>query len=212
MKCDVCGLEYSMTHNCGGIPVAVALPTDMPEEEIPPPSGFLPLHYAREALLIAAWNGDAIRRASRDRKALVYGVFVWISANSISVLVATVLASAGHPLRLLPTLVDLTWLLVTGAVLSLLQVGLCFLVAKWFMGAEGRFINVLRPLLLGSVVYVLAAIPYAGLYLSALAWICVFAMVFQVVADVEAFSAYLLSIIVGLAFRVLESKLFGLLG
>lgn len=212
MKCDVCGLEYSMTHACGGPPLAVVLPTDAPEEETPPPPGLLPLHYAREAFLIAVWNGDAIRRASRDRKALGYGIFVWLIANSVSVLVPTVLASAAHPLRLLPILVSLIWVLVTGAVLSLAQVGLCFLAAKWFMGAEGRFINVLRPLLLGSVVYVLAVIPYAGLYLAALAWICVFAMVFQVVADVEALSAYLLSTIVGLAFRVLESKLFGAFG
>lgn len=80
------------------------------------------------------------------------------------------------------------------------------------MGAEGSFVAVPRPLLSGSVVCLLVAIPYAGPFITAIRWICVFAMVFQVVADVEALSAYLLSLVIGRAFRVWESALAGTFG
>lgn len=184
-----------MTHNCGGASPVIVLPTDTPKEVTPPPSGFLPVYYARESFLIATWNAEAIQRASRDRQALPYGIFVWLIANSTYVLLTMALASGGRPLKLLPTIVAVIWLLVTAAVLSLAQVGACFLIAKWFMGGEGRFVEILRPLLLGSMTLILLAIPYVGVYIAAIAWICVFAMVFQVVADVDAFSAYVLSIV-----------------
>ncbi len=77
------------------------------------------------------------------------------------------------------------------------------------MGGEGRFVEILRPLLLGSITLILVAIPYAGVFLGAIGWICVFAMVFQVVADIEAFSAFVLSIVVGLVFSALQSGLLG---
>jgi hypothetical protein len=202
-------MEYSMIHNCSGAPVAVVLPSEVTQEAPPRPSGFLPLHYAREAFRIAAWNSDAIQRASRDQNALVYGIFVWLIANSISVLVLEALSPARPPLQVLPAIVGLIWFLTINAAFSLAQVGVCFLIAKWLMGGEGRFVEVLRPLLLGSITLILVAIPYAGVFLGAIAWICVFAMVFQVVADVEALSAYVLSIIVGLVFSALQSGLLG---
>ena len=207
MKCDVCGMEYGMTHNCAGAPPTIALPSEVADEPMPRPSAFLPLHYLREALRIAIWDGDAIRRVSRDRQALPYGIMVWAIANSVPILFLGALSSAGHSFDALPVLIGLVFLLVRSACFSLAQVGACFLIAKSFMGGEGRFVEILRPLLLGSVVYLLLAIPVAGIFFAAIEWICVFAMVFQVVADVEAFSAYVLSIIVGIAFRILESKL-----
>lgn len=209
MKCDVCGLEYSMTHNCGGAPRAVVLPTALTDEVTPPPSGFLPLHYVREALRIAVWNGEAIRRASRDPGALSYGILIWLIANSISALVLEVLSPARHPLEPLPIVVGLVWSLTLNAVFSLAQVAACFFIAKSFMGGEGRFVEILRPLLLGSITLILIAVPYAGIFLAAIAWVCVFAMVFQVVADVEALSAYVLSIVAGLVFGALQSGLLG---
>ena len=206
MKCAVCGMEYGMTHNCAGARPVVGLP-EVAEGTPPPPSGFLPLHYVREAIRIAIWDGDAIRRVARDRQALPYGIMVWAIANSIPLLFLAALSSTGHSFEAGPVLVGMIFLLVRSACFSLAQVGLCFLIAKSFMGGEGRFLEILRPLLLGSVVYLLLAIPVAGIFFAAIAWICVFAMVFQVVADVEAFSAYILSIVVGIAFRILESKL-----
>ncbi|MGB7282510.1 MAG: hypothetical protein WBE13_09635 [Candidatus Acidiferrum sp.] len=209
MRCDVCGMDYGMTHNCAGPPPTIVLPNEVVEDTTPARSGFLPLHYFLEALRIAAWNGDAIQRASKDRDALVYGMAVWLISNSISVLVLEALSPAKHPLELVPTMVGLIWFLTINAAFSLAQVGVCFLIAKWFMGGEGRFVEILRPLLLGSITLTLVAIPYAGVFLGAIAWICVFAMVFQAVADIEAFSAFVLSIVVGLVFSALQSGLLG---
>jgi hypothetical protein len=198
-----------MTHNCAGPRPVVALPAESVAEDTPPASGFPPLHYLRESVRIAFWNGDAIQGVSRDRGAFVYGIAVWLIANSISVLVLEALSPVRHPLELVPTIVGLIWFLTINAVFSLSQVGVCFLVAKWFMGGEGHFVEILRPLLLGSVTLVLVAIPYAGAFLGPIAWICVFVMVFQVVADIEAFSAFVLSIVVGLVFTALQSSLLG---
>jgi hypothetical protein len=77
------------------------------------------------------------------------------------------------------------------------------------MAGEGRFVEILRPLLLGSVVLVLLTIPYVGIFAAAIAWVCVFAMVFQEIDGVEPLSSYLLSAVVGIAFRILESNLGG---
>jgi hypothetical protein len=202
MKCATCGMEYGMTHNCAGARPAIVLPAIVAQETAPPPRGFSPIHYIREAFRIAVWNGDAIQRASRDPNALRYGIAIWIVANSIPVL-----ASAGRPSAAGQMLVGLILLLTLRMLLSLAQIEVCFQLAKLFMGGEGRFVQILRPLLLGSIVLILVAIPYVGIFAAAIAWICVFAMVFQVVADVESFSAYILSIVVGIAFRELESAL-----
>lgn len=204
MKCGVCGMEYGMTHNCAGARPEIPLPTEAPEPAVPMPSGFLPLYYLREGVRIATWNSDAILKASRDSGAIGYGIAMWVAANSIGLLVGEAALSNGRS-PAIDLAVRLIFSLPISAILSLAQVGLCFLLAKWFMGGEGRFVQILRPLLLGSVVFLLLAIPYAGIFLAAIAWICVFAMVFQVVADIEAFSAYALSIVVGLVFREAQS-------
>lgn len=202
MKCDVCGLEYGMTHNCAGARPTVVLPIVAAEELPPPPAGFVPFHYLREALRIATWNAEAIQRIARDRNALGYGIAIWIVANLIGSLVTAKVFSI-NGVSTVDILTRLIFSLPISAVLSIAQIGSCFLIAKVLMGGEGRFIEILRPLVLGSVVFLLMAIPYAGVILAIIAWICVFAMVFQVVADIEAFSAYLLTIIVGVVFREL---------
>ena len=43
------------------------------EEVAPPPSEFAPFYYIRMAFNIVRWDDMAIRRASRDPNALVYG-------------------------------------------------------------------------------------------------------------------------------------------
>lgn len=191
-----------MTHNCAGARPTVVLPVVAAEELPPPPAGFVPLHYLREALRIATWNGEAIQRIARDRNALGYGITIWAVANLIGSLITAIVFSTNR-VSTVDILTRLIFSLPISAVLSLAQIGSCFLIAKVLMGGEGRFIEILRPLILGSIVFLLMAIPYAGVFLAIIGWICVFAMVFQVVADIEAFSAYLLSIIVGVVFREL---------
>jgi hypothetical protein len=44
----------------------------------------------------------------------------------------------------------------------------CHLIAKWIFAATGKFIEVMRPLLLGWLVNCLALIPVAGMLLAAI--------------------------------------------
>jgi len=203
MKCNVCGMDYGMTHNCAGVP-----PATNPDDTLPPPSGFAPMHYLREALRIALWDDAAIRRTSHDPKALYYGCFIWAIANSLPFLVLGIeLYSKGEVERSMQLGVDLLLVLPVAAILALLQIGLCFVIAKWFMAGEGHFVDILRPLLLGSIVLALLAIPYVGIFVGSIAWIAVFAMVFQEIDGIAPLSSYLLSAAVGIVTRALTAGL-----
>jgi hypothetical protein len=210
MKCGTCGMEYGMTHNCAGALPTVALPEIVAEETAPPPRGFSPVHYFREALRIATWDENAIRRISRDPNALFYGIAIWAILSSLPlVIVAVELYAAGRSQGALRVLVKLATLLPVDALWALVQIGICFAVAKSFMAGGGRFVEILRPLLLGSIVFVLLVIPYVGIFAASIAWVCVFAMVFQEIDGVEPLTSYVLSIIVGIATRLLEVNLAG---
>src|SRR5437660_12117195 len=75
MKCEVCGMDYGLSHHCSGIPPLVTL-----EESAPPPTGFSPGYYLALAFNIARWDDIAIRRASRDSNAIYYGAVLWVVA------------------------------------------------------------------------------------------------------------------------------------
>lgn len=47
MKCELCGQQYGLAHNCAGV-----APSMTQEEAVPPPDGFVPLYYLRLALNI----------------------------------------------------------------------------------------------------------------------------------------------------------------
>jgi hypothetical protein len=146
MKCAVCDREYGMTHNCAGEIPTIEMPATIAEEVTPPPSGFSPVHYLREAFRIATWNEDAIRRTSRDSNALFYGIAIWTIANCVPfVAIAAETYSARHPSRALQLLMGLIVILPVAALSALAQIGVCFLLAKWFMAGEGRFLEILRP-------------------------------------------------------------------
>jgi len=207
MKCTVCGMDYGMTHNCAGVAPAIN-----PEDNLPPPSGFAPIHYLREALRIAFWDDAAIRRTSRDPSAIWYGCAIWAFANALPLLVQCVeLYSKAKVQQSLQLVIGLVIVLPFAGLFALLQVGACFLIAKWFMAGEGRFVDILRPLLLGSIVLVLLVLPYVGVFAGSIAWIAVFAMVFQEIDGIAPLSAYLLSAAVGILSRALEAGLEGAL-
>jgi hypothetical protein len=188
-------------------------PGGISEPSQPVPPDFAPLHYLGEACRIAIWDAAAIQRTAKDPRALPYGIGVWVLANSLSFFVVVVVfrphgLAEGPGGLLFKIAVDL----LRGALSFVIYFGLCFTVAKWFMGAEGHFVNLIRPLLLGSIVFVLVTIPIVGPLIALLAWVCVYAMVFQVVADIEALHAYVLCLSVVVAVRVLEWGLKSALG
>ncbi len=132
MRCDVCGMDYGLSHNCSGI-----APVLTDEEAAPPPGGFSPGYYLGLAFNIVRWDDIAIRRASRDSNAIYYGAFLWIVAATI-VLVGTALPQmlaaihAPGPAMVIGVVVGMSVGLAVMAILTFVQLGLCHLIAKWF--------------------------------------------------------------------------------
>lgn len=199
MVCAVCGMEYLTVHNCPGPPVVSVA------DGTAPPTGFALFYYLREAWRIVCWDDAAIRRIAADSRVLPYGLFVWALTN-LFVYGATILIMSGRVRHFV------IWRLILGAIITLpvaacvglLHIGICHLFAKWFFAGDGHFVNLLRPLLLATMVYVLAPIPIFGILLGGIAWIAVVMMVFQEVHGMEPLTAFMLSAGVGIGLRIIE--------
>jgi hypothetical protein len=62
-----------------------------------------------------------------------------------------------NPLALaIGAVVGLTFGLIVLALITFIQLVLCHLIAKWFFGATGKFVELMRPLLMGWFVNCLA--------------------------------------------------------
>jgi len=86
------------------------------------------------------------------------------------------------------------------ALLTFVQLGLIHLLAKWLFGATGTLIGVMRPLLLGWFVNLLALVPVAGTLAAGVAWTAVLMLVFEEVDGIERLQAFLLSAAVNFVF------------
>jgi hypothetical protein len=203
MRCAVCGMDYGLSHNCSGI---APLPT--PEETAPPPAGFAPLYYLRLAFDIARWDDVSIRRASRDSNALYYGAALW----AISVMVIFLRTAIPALARLqgpsaapvIGLIVGVVFMLVYMALIVVIQLGLCHLIAKWFFGATGTFVAVMRPLLLAWFVNGLILIPYFGMLAAGIAWTAVLMMVFEEVDGIGRLQAFGISAGINVCFILLQ--------
>lgn len=194
MICQVCGQEALENHSC---PASA------------PPSGFAFGYYLSKAWRIVRWNDDAIRDVMNDPRALRYGLLVWIATNTLSVLAMLFLWPNQRdtiPNAAIPIVVVIA--LVYSAVLSLIQLGIVHLIAKYFCAGNGKFVQILRPLLLVSFVYILQVIPVAGTLIAGLAWVCVMVMVFDVVDEMDQLTCFLVSAAVGIALRFVTGGLF----
>ncbi|HWY44862.1 MAG TPA: hypothetical protein VNX66_15305 [Candidatus Sulfotelmatobacter sp.] len=200
MKCTVCGQDYGVAHNCAGVAAA------SPVSAVPaPPEGFALGHYLGEAFRIATWDDGAIQRTMNDSRAILYGVIVYAFAVSMQLAVPIVrflLAGRFEHATIVASSVAI--LLIPAAALDLLRVGICHLLSKWFAQGTGKFKQLIGPLFLGSIVYVLLLIPFVGPLLGGIAWIAVFAMVFQEVHGIEPLTAFLFSAGVGLVFFLIQ--------
>jgi hypothetical protein len=146
MRCGVCGMDYGLSHQCSGI-----APVMTDEEAAPAPAGFSPGYYWGLAFKIARWDDIAIRRAARDSKALYYGAFFWLVAATI-VLIGTALPrmlgaiKATGPAAVFGVAVGMSFGLAFMAILTFIQLGLCYLIAKWLFDGRGSYLGVMRPL------------------------------------------------------------------
>jgi hypothetical protein len=196
MQCNVCGLEYGMSHNCPGPITSTGGPSAIPENV---GLGY----YLEKAWKIIRWDDAAIREVMDDRRALPYGLLIWTVSNTLPMLVLLGLVQFAKPIVSGPRLlIFFGLLLVYGAAYSLVHIGICHLIAKYFCAGDGKFMQILRPLLLASLVYILLAIPLAGTLVAGIAWVAVMMMVFQEVHGMEPLTAFLISAAVGVALRV----------
>jgi hypothetical protein len=205
MKCDVCGQDYGVAHNCPGV-VAASMTQ---EEAAPIPPGFAPLYYLRLAFNIARWDDVSIRRASRDTNAGIYGAVLWVIA-AITILAFTALPQmlramrVSGPALIIGVAVGLSAGLVAMILITFFQLGLCHLIAKWFFGATGTLRGVMRPLMLGWIVNVLILIPVVGLWASSIAWTAVLMLVFEEVDGIGRLQAFGISAGINLCFIALQ--------
>ena len=207
MKCAVCGMDYGLSHDCSGI-----APLQTPEETAPPPSGSAPLYYLRLGFNIARWDDVSIRRASRDPNALLYGCVVWVA----SVLVIFLGSALPAIIRRLPPspaaviigmIIGLVFMLIYMGLIVVIQLGLCHVIAKWFFGATGTFVGVMRPLLLAWFVNCLILIPFLGMLAAGIAWTAVLMMVFEEVDGIGRLQAFGIAAGINICFTVLQLAL-----
>lgn len=203
-RCPVCGRSYGVTHSCTG-PVATETPL---AAKWPVPSGFAPVHYFRQALAIARLDDGAVLAAARDKSAMLYGAIIWLVGQSL--IFAGFLWAGGRPLggfNWFALLFGVQILIVLDAILMLAQYGICHLLARWWFGARGSYVGVLRPLLLGSVVTWLGVLPFAGPILAGLWSVAVMMIVFEDVDGIGRLKAFGLSFVIGLFFQALTRAL-----
>ncbi len=211
MRCDVCGLEYGLSHNCPGPLPQVARDLVAAELQVPSDAGLG--YYLGQAVKIVRWDDGAIRRNAKDPKATAYGLVFW-SASILLILLVTTLPILSRSLpkvnpiaQAIGITVGLAFGLVIMAVITFLQLGLCHLIAKWFFGASGKFVEVMRPLLLGWFVNCLSLIPVAGMLLAAIGWTAVLMMVFEEVDGIGRLQAFGISAGINICFLVLQFSL-----
>ncbi len=199
-QCSVCGQTYGLTHSCPG---GVTAAGDTAGEWIPP-TGFAPGYYLRLALGIARLEDAAILAASRDDNALAYGAVNWLVANLLLFVGPIVTALyRGIPIKWAVVAVSIGIVIAFSSVITVLQYWICHLLARWWFGAHGTYLGVLRALLLGWVVQWFFVVPVVGILIASLWAIAVLMRVFEEVDGIERMQAFGISVGVSVPFSLL---------
>ncbi len=202
-ECSVCGQTYGLTHTCPG---AVASPY-APADEWAAPSGFSPLFYFREAIGIARFEDGAIMGASRDEVALAYGAIFWLVSQFV-INGAAVLLPFAKPIEQGYTLnwgrleMVILFGVIANTAWALAQYGICHVCARWWFGARGTYVGILRAMWLGSFVLMTHVIPYAGSLIASIWMLAILMRVFEEVDGIERMKAFALSFGFGFFFFI----------
>lgn len=193
MRCEVCGMDCGISHNCAG-PMSPEV-RQILESGLQPPADAGIGYYLGEVGKILRWDDEAIRRNAKDPKATLYGLIFWFAAILIILLAPQVTGGANLPdTKQLPLPYGLLSGMAFGVggmiAMTLLQAGLCYLIAKWFFEGKGTFVEVMRPLMLVWFVNCLGLIPGRGIFYGAIAWTMVLTMVFEEVTGIRKLQAF----------------------
>jgi len=208
MICNVCGMEYGLSHNCPG-PLSAAGQDILAEGLHAPTDGGLG-YYLGEALKIVRWDDIAIRRNAKDPRATPFALIFW-GVSMLLVLLVTSFSTLSRVFQrgnlvalVIGAAVGLTFGLVVMAAITFAQLGLCHLIARWFFGATGKFRELMRPLLLAWFANCLALIPVAGMLLAGIGWTAVLMMVFEEVDGIGRLQAFGISAGINICFFALQ--------
>jgi hypothetical protein len=203
-ECPACGQTYGLTHTCPGAIASANAPAD----EWVAPKGFAPLFYLREAIAIAKFEDGAIIGASRDEVALVYGAIIWLLSRFVIYSVRLVLPYAqaiehGYILNWTRIEMGILFGVIADTVWALAQYGVCHLCARWWFGARGTYVGILRAMWLGSFVSLTLLIPYVGTLVAGIWMLAILMRVFEEIDGIERMKAFALSFGFGFFFFIL---------
>jgi hypothetical protein len=200
-ECATCGQIYGITHTCPGPVVSATLP---PEKVWTTPSGFAPLYYLRLAIGVARFEDAAILAASRDEMAFAYGAFIWVFSRlvlySVPVFPLFRAAARGFTVNWSRIVVAIAISTLVDAMVFFAQYGLAHSLARWWFGARGTYVQVMRAMLMGSIVMFSLPIPFVGPIVGGLWMVAILMRVFEEVDGVDRLKAFGLSFGIGLTF------------
>lgn len=208
MICEVCGMEYGLSHNCSGPRSDAAL--QIAAAELTPPQNAGPAYYVEQAWKIVRWDDVAIRRNSKDSRATIFGILIWLASAYLILVVQAYtvmriqLVHASLVARASSMILGLSFGVMLMAVVTFIQLGLCHVIAKLIFGATGKFVEVARPLLLGWFVNCLVLIPVAGMFLAGIGWTALLMMVFEEVDGIKRLQAFGISAGINLCFLAFQ--------
>ncbi len=130
MRCEVCGMDYGISHNCAG-PMFPEV-RQILESGLQPPADAGIGYYLGEVGKILRWDDEAIRRNAKDPKATLYGLIFWFAAILIILLAPQVTGGTNLPVtKQLPLPYGLLSGMAFGVggmiAMTLLQAGLCYI-------------------------------------------------------------------------------------
>jgi hypothetical protein len=171
MRCETCGSEFELTHQCLGPPTAAG-ETPIPAKER------LFVRYFRQGLHILGLDTSAIRKAADDPRAFRFGAFFLCLSFTVGLLVEMLRSVGPFDMAVLIGMAMGTPLVsLIPLAAFLVYFGIIHLCVRTIFRGRGRYVEFLRPMLLSSPILILAWVPLLGEILafwwsfSVLAWV-----------------------------------------
>ena len=147
----------------------------------------------REGLQIIRWDVEAVERASRDPRALLYGAGFMVVATLLGALPLLLKPEPGSP-RWPFTLFGFLVVAAGQLAISALATAAVHGAAKLLFRASGQYVRLLRVLWVGSIVLWIGALPVVGPLVGGVLYLLVALVAISEVEGVERLQALILVI------------------